>query len=76
MPAVYGILVSAYFISCVGIWHLKQWGVQLFVLSFFAKTIFFILTEQTSGSFYFGILISVISIIFLLRNFTKMSANL
>lgn len=76
MPAIYGLLVSVYFISCVGIWHLKQWGVQLFLISFFAKTIFFILTKQTGGAFYLGIMISVISIFFLMRNFSKMSANL
>jgi hypothetical protein len=76
MPALYGILVASNFIACVGIWYFKKWGVQLFLYSFFAKTIFFILTLQTGGSFYLGIMIFIISLIFLIKYYPKMNANL
>lgn len=76
MPALYGILVSAHFIACVGLWFYKQWGVQLYLLTFFSKTLFFMLTNQTGFSFYFGLLVSVFSITILLRHYTRMSPNL
>jgi hypothetical protein len=43
MPAIFGTIVAAHFISCVGIWYLKRWGVQLYLLAFFAKVLFFLL---------------------------------
>ena len=76
MPAIYGILVSLYFIACVGIWYFKQWGVQLYLISFFAKILFFIFTNQIGFSFYFGNAISIISIFILLRFYKRMNANL
>ena len=77
MPAVYGILVACNFISCVGVWYFKRWGVQLYILSSFARVIFFLLTaKELAFSFYFGSVIYALSIIFLLRYFPKMSPNL
>ncbi len=76
MPALFGILVSAQFIACVGIWYYKQWGVQLYLLAFFAKTLFFLTTDQTGFSFYFGASISLISIVLLLWHYPKMNPNL
>ncbi len=76
MPAVYGILVSLYFIACVGIWYFKQWGVQLYLISFFAKILFFIFTNQVGFSFYVGNVISIVSIIIFLKFYKHMNANL
>ena len=76
MPALYGILVAANFISCVGIWYYKQWGVQLYLLSFFAKTLFFMLTDQMEFSFYAGIGMSVAFIVVQLRFYPRMNPNL
>ncbi len=76
MPAIYGILVASNFIACVGIWFYKQWGVQLYIISFFAKTLFFVLLQQYSGSFYINSVLSVIFIFILLRYYPKMSQNL
>lgn len=76
MPAIYGVLVAGNFISCVGIWYLKQWGVRLYILAFFARIVFFLLIHQLSGGFYFGCAISALSIIILLRFYPKMSQNL
>lgn len=76
IPAVYGVIVSAQFIACVGIWYFKQWGAQLYLLSFFAKTLFFLLNDQTGFTFYFGGIISLISIILILKHYPNMNANL
>src|SRR5687767_3431015 len=67
VPALYGILVSAHFISCVGIWYFKQWGVQLYLLAFFAKTLFFITTDQVGPVLYFSSSIHIVFIAILLR---------
>jgi hypothetical protein len=76
MPALYGILVAAHFISLVGIWFFKQWGVQLYTVAFFAKTLFYMLTDQMGFTVYLGIAISISFIIILLRFYQRMSANL
>lgn len=76
MPAIYGTIVAAHFISCVGIWYFKQWGVQLYVISFFAKVLFFLLFYQLNFGFYYGVVLSTISILILLRFYPKMSPNL
>jgi hypothetical protein len=76
VPAIYGILVSAYFISCVGIWYFKQWGVQLYLITFFAKTLFFILTSQTGVTFYISTILTLVFIAILIRFYPKMNPNL
>ena len=76
MPAIYGILVAANFMACVGLWYYKQWGVRLYVISIFAKTLFYILVNQLGFDFYFNIALSFIFIIILLRFYPKMNPNL
>lgn len=76
IPALFGVLVSAQFIACVGIWYYKQWGVQVYLFAFFAKTLFFMTTDQTGFSFYFGGLISLASIVLLVIHYPKMNPNL
>ncbi len=76
MPALYGILVAANFIACVGIWYFKQWGVQLYLISFFAKTLFFLLTLQTGFTFYVGTTLSLVFMIILIRHYPRMNPNL
>lgn len=76
MPALYGILVAANFISCVGIWYFKQWGVQLYIISFFAKTLFYLLTNQLGPLFYANVALTSIFIIVLLRHYRQMNPNL
>lgn len=76
VPALYGLLVAAQFIATVGIWHFKQWGVQLFLVDFFAKTLFFLVTQQTGIGFYFSSLVSLTFIVIQLRFYRKMNPNL
>jgi hypothetical protein len=76
MPALYGILVAASFIACVGIWFFKQWGAELYMMAFFARTVFFMLTDQTGVTFYLGLMISITFSMILLVFYRKMSPNL
>lgn len=76
MPAIYGVLVAANFIAYVGIWHFKQWGVQLFLLSFFAKVLFYIGIEDYGVFFFLNTLISLAFMVILLRFYPKMNPNL
>ena len=76
MPAIYGILVACNFIACVGIWYFKQWGAQLYLISFFAKTIFFLIIHEFTFGSYFATALSLFSILLLLKYYRKMSPNL
>lgn len=76
MPALYGLLVALNFIACVGLWYFKRWGAELYVFSFLAKTIFFMLTAQTGFGFYAGTFLSVVFTLVLLKFYPKMSRNL
>lgn len=76
MPAVYGLLVAINFIACVGLWYFKKWGAELYISCFFAKTIFFMLIQQTGFGFYFSTLLSVVFIFIVLRFYPKMGQNL
>ncbi len=38
-PALFGLLVSLRFIAYVGIWHMKRWGVELFMITLVAQII-------------------------------------
>jgi uncharacterized membrane protein (DUF2068 family) len=76
MPAVLGLIVAAQFISFIGLWHMKKWGAELFIISFFAKICFFFLLDKISTSVYIGIVLSIIMIVFYLIHYKKMDRNL
>ncbi len=76
VPALYGILVAAQFISYVGLWYFKKWGVQMYLITFFARLLFFILSDQTGPMMYFSTLVSVLFVIPMLKYYQKMDANL
>ena len=76
IPAIFGILVSLHFISCVGIWYLKKWGVELYLASFFAKTLFSLVSNRTGPVFYVNIIISSIFILLLLKYYRRLNGNL
>ena len=58
-PAIFGLMVASGFISYIGIWHMKRWGVQLFVITFFVKEIVSILTGDVNigAIIFFGLFI-------------------
>lgn len=72
-PALFGLLVAASFISYVGVWHMKRWGVNLFIITFFAKEILLILINDLS---YVGIALSVFFISTMVVFYKKMDVNL
>jgi hypothetical protein len=72
-PALFGILVATSFISYIGLWHMKRWGVQLFVISFFIKETLLVLIDDVS---YVGILFSVFFIVSMLPFYKRMDVNL
>ncbi len=76
VPALYGILVAFQFMACIGLWHYKQWGALLFLVSVFAKLVFYILTNQFNFGYYVNCFILILSSLVLLRHFVKMSKNL
>lgn len=72
-PALFGILVAFSFISYIGLWHMKRWGVQLFVITFFIKEALLIMIGQVS---YAGIFFSVFFICSMLPYYKRMDVNL
>jgi len=47
-PAIYGIIVAMQFISFIGVWHMKRWGVMICIIAFFAKIIFSVVVNNIS----------------------------
>lgn len=75
-PAVFGIIVATQFISFIGIWHMKRWGVHLYIASFFAKQIFTIVIDDFGIFAAVGVGLSVLFFIFLLVFYRKMDSEL
>lgn len=76
VPAVYGLIVAAAFMSFIGLWHMKRWGVELFFITFFVKTLFFVLLNDLGGSMIFSIVSSFLYSLALLKYYPKMDVNL
>lgn len=76
IPALYGFIVACSFISYIGLWHMKQWGVQLFLFIFFVKTLFLILINDMGPGTITGILFAIFFTVVLLRFYRKMDVNL
>lgn len=72
-PALFGLIVASSFISYIGVWHMKRWGVQLFIITFFMKEILLILLEDLS---YVGIAFSLFFLISMLFFYRRMDLNL
>ena len=72
-PALYGIFVAMNFISFIGIWHMKRWGVNLFISTFFIKLVTNILVDDVNV---IGVALSVLFIIPFLIYYRRMDVNL
>jgi hypothetical protein len=72
-PALFGLIVASSFISYIGVWHMKRWGVQLFIITFFIKEVLLILLEDLS---YVGIAFSLFFLISMLFFYRRMDFNL
>ncbi|TAL58796.1 MAG: hypothetical protein EPN85_10785 [Bacteroidetes bacterium] len=75
-PAIYGVIVALQFISFVGIWHMKRWGVLFYLFSFFLKQSFTILINDIGISEKVGIGISTLFIVFFLIYYRQMDKEL
>lgn len=76
VPAIFGVLVAMHFISCVGLWFFKQWGVQLYLISFFARLLFRIGFDLTGPFFFISLLTEPVFILILLKYYKRMNVNL
>jgi len=45
IPMILGIIITLQFVSLIGIWHMKQWGVQLFIIMFCIRVITFMFLD-------------------------------
>ncbi|HTB07731.1 MAG TPA: hypothetical protein VK806_12335 [Bacteroidia bacterium] len=74
-PAIYSLVMCLQFIAFVGIWYMKRWGLELFILSFFGKAVLLLFMNDFSyGDLTF--LLSAIFIIILVFFYKKMDMNL
>lgn len=75
-PAIYGLIVTFSFISFVGIWHMKKWGVHLYIITFSVKEAFFYAIDYLDMLTKVGIVVSILFIGAFLASYRKMSVNL
>lgn len=76
-PALFGAVVAFQFIAFIGIWHMKRWGVELFLGNFFFKTILHFLTCMAEdGGVIAGIILTIFFTIPLLKFYRRMDRNL
>ena len=72
-PAMFGLIVAITFISYIGLWHLKRWGVSLFLIAFFIKQSLLLLINDLS---YPGLVISILFIFVIVFYYKQMDVNL
>lgn len=75
-PALFGLVVAFSFISFIGIWHMKRWGVHLYIATFFFKQILHVLTDKMGISAWIGVVFSLFFIISFLCYYKRMDVNL
>lgn len=76
VPLILGVIITLQFVSIIGVWYMKKWGVHFFIGTFFARVITFMLLNLYGFRFYFNITYSLIAIIIFLVSYKKMSDNL
>lgn len=76
VPMVLGIIITLQFVSLVGVWHMKRWGVQLFIIMFCVRVITFMVLDLYGFRFFFNIFYSLLFIIFFIIHYRKMDTNL
>jgi uncharacterized membrane protein (DUF2068 family) len=74
-PSALGIVISIQFISLIGIWHLKRWGVHLFTYSVIVYAMLQIILERT-GLLGYDIFWALFLLITCLVYYKRMDSNL
>ena len=72
-PALFGLIVAANFMSLIGVWHMKRWGVNVFAIAFFVKEMVLIAMEDVS---FIGIVFSLFFLISMMSCYKRMDVNL
>lgn len=76
VPMVYGIIITLRFASIIGVWHMKKWGVLLFLAAFFMNLVFELTLDLVDAWTYIFTIINFFFIIVFLRHYKRMSDNL
>ena len=71
-PAIFGLIVACSFISYIGVWNMKRWGCNLFIITFFSKEILLIIINDVN---YVGIIVSVFIISAMVAYYKRMDVN-
>ncbi len=72
-PALFGLIVASSFISYIGLWHMKRWGVQLFLITFFIKETILVVVQDVN---FMGIFFSILFIVPMMVFYKRMDLNL
>jgi len=76
VPMVLGIIITLQFVSVIGVWHMKRWGVSLFIIMFTIRVMTFMFLDMYTFRFYFNIFYSLVFIVVFLYHYKKMDTNL
>ncbi len=76
LPAFVGLVVALRFISFVGVWYMKKWGVELFALTYFIFLLLNIFLDEAYSVNYFGLIFSTWFLIHLPFYYKKMTGDL
>ena len=76
VPMTLGIIITLQFVSLIGIWHMKRWGVHLFTVMLSIRICTFIFLEIFTFQFYFNIFYSLVFMAFFIIHYKKMDSNL
>ncbi|CAN5231139.1 hypothetical protein BH09BAC5_BH09BAC5_18030 [soil metagenome] len=75
-PILYGSIIAMRFISLVGVWHMKKWGVELFAYVTIVKIIVQVLLGDFTTATGFDTFVSVAFAIIFATQYRKMGRDL
>lgn len=74
-PAVFGLIVAVRFIALIGVWHMKRWGVELYIIAFFTRLFFVMYTHQLQDNIN-GLFFSMCLMVVFMIYYKRMDLNL
>lgn len=75
-PAIYGLFTALTFISFIGVWHLKKWGVELFLITYILKVCTEIGAKAPDNISFATIFFPLLFLPVFIVYYKKMNANL
>jgi hypothetical protein len=72
-PALFALIIALQFIAYVGLWYMKRWGVELFMIVFASQVIQSVLMESLNPV---GVVYHIAVLISLIVMYRKMDRNL